>query len=42
VAALPSPYRLNPDQGPDPLTMRKIEVYLKRMRRAGYIQPLEE
>jgi len=42
VAALPSPYRLNPDQGPDPLTMRKIEVYLQRMRRAGYIPPPEE
>jgi len=42
VAALPSPYRLNPDQNPDSLTTRKIEVYLQRMRRAGYIRPPED
>ncbi|MBI5244872.1 MAG: monofunctional biosynthetic peptidoglycan transglycosylase [Elusimicrobia bacterium] len=42
VAALPSPYRLNPGQVPDPVTMRKIDVYLQRMRRAGRLPPPEE
>ncbi|MFA6092045.1 MAG: monofunctional biosynthetic peptidoglycan transglycosylase [Elusimicrobiota bacterium] len=33
VVALPSPYRLNPDQAPDELTRKKIVLYLDRMRR---------
>jgi monofunctional biosynthetic peptidoglycan transglycosylase len=32
VVALPSPYRLNPSREPDPVTLRKIDVYLRRMR----------
>lgn len=39
VAALPSPYRLNPTQ-PDPVTLQKIGVYLERMRRAGRLPPV--
>jgi len=41
VAALPSPYRLNPTQ-PDPVTLQKIDVYLQRMRRAGRLPPPAE
>jgi monofunctional biosynthetic peptidoglycan transglycosylase len=42
VAALPSPYRLNPSMEPDPVTLRKIDVYLQRMRKAGYLPPPAE
>lgn len=37
VAALPSPYRLHPSHSPDPVTLKKIGVYLERMHRKGYL-----
>ncbi|MEK7743214.1 MAG: monofunctional biosynthetic peptidoglycan transglycosylase [Elusimicrobiota bacterium] len=41
VAALPSPYRLHPSRSPDPVTLKKIGVYLERMRARGYLPRVE-
>jgi len=37
AVALPSPYRLNPARAPTPLTLKKRELYLERMRRSGFL-----
>ena len=37
AAALPSPWRLNPLKEPGPKLVRRREVLIERMRRAGYL-----
>jgi monofunctional biosynthetic peptidoglycan transglycosylase len=37
AAALPSPRRLNPSRPPGPRMLRRREVLLERMRKAGYL-----
>lgn len=39
AAALPSPYRWNPAAEPDERTVKIRQLYLERMRRAGYLPP---
>ena len=38
AASLPSPYRMNPGAPPDELMLKKRELYMERMRRAGYLE----